>query len=532
MKNKKTVAIILYAIYAVALVLIITFGSHLGDGLVYKLENFFRHKNIGDVTVNIAPDTELLAGRDYYPQYTAHGHFVGSPGLRYTSLDPDYLSVAEDGKMRVSTDFDGEKIDVSLKLTSAYDEDFEKVFTFRFVKKYPSNFSVSYSVMGLGTDTGKLTVGVPVYVFSEIDKGEIYNVSDHTLIYDENYFTEGEHGSIVPTRATPEGVTLSFAVEYANGARVTSSTFRIDHANEQAKFDTVLLNGVRADRFVGVRGEDIELTLLSGDNEIATDYTLSFREKGDAKRNGKGGMYFSTAGDKEITVTLPNGYTQTVTTKIRNTVLKPMLSDPEAESTHVINVYKAHYETVNFYFDGDVTYDAITYEYDEEIMRFSATPRSFTIKPLRFGTTTLRLTIDDGYTKVTDEYTINIKRDPNLRYLISQDISGFVAKFFGHMALFAFLSLWSLNMFRYFYFDKKLLRFLLYTLTALPLAVITEVIQIFMEGRSAGFYDVLIDMAGFYLGTGALLLLCLIFRRIKERSRAKDTKDDETKTKA
>ena len=82
MKNKKTVAIILYAIYAVALVLIITFGSQLSKGIVYKLEVFFSHKNIGDVTVDIAPDTELLAGKDYYPQYTAHGHFVGSPGLR------------------------------------------------------------------------------------------------------------------------------------------------------------------------------------------------------------------------------------------------------------------------------------------------------------------------------------------------------------------------------------------------------------------------------------------------------------------
>lgn len=523
MKNKKTVAIILYAIYAVALVLIITFGSQLSKGIVYKLEVFFSHKNIGDVTVDIAPDTELLAGKDYYPQYTAHGHFVGSPGLRYTSLDPDYLTVADDGRIRANTDFEGDKIDVRLKLTSAYDEDFEKVFTFRFVKKYPSEFSVSYSVMGLGTDTGKLTVGVPVYVFSEIDKDQVYNVREHTLIYDEEYFTEGDHGSLVPIRPTPKGVLLSFAIEYANGARQTSSTFSIGHAYDQTEFDTVLLNGVSAESFVGIRGEDIELTLLCGGKEIATDYTLSFHEKGDAKRNGKGGMYFSSVGDKEITVTLPCGYTKTVKTKIRNTVSKPILSDQEAEKTHVINVYKAHYETVNFYFDGNVTYDTVTYEFDQEMMRLSSTPRSFTIKPLGFGTTTLRLTVDDGYTKFTEEYTVNIKRDPNLRYLISQDIDGFVAKVLGHMALFAFLSLWSLNMFRYFYLDKKLLRFLLYSLTSLPLAVITEFIQIFIDGRSASALDVLIDMTGFYLGTLAILLFALIVRKLKDRSRDENT---------
>lgn len=525
MKNKKRLAIILYAAYAVALVLVITFGTSLSHGIVYRLEVMFSKKNITDVTVDIPSDTELLAGRYYYPEYTPQGPFNGSPGLRYTSLDPEYLTVGDGGRLYASTDFEGDTFIGHVKVTSAYCEKLEKILTFKFVKKYPQNFEVSYSVKGIGSEAEELTVGVPVYVFSEIEKGSVYNVTDHVLIYDSEYFAEGDDGSLIPIRPTESGVTLAFAIKYGNGATASSNSFTIAERTVPDEFDEILLNGVRADEYVGERNRGIAITLLKDGEKIATDYTISLDMKGDANRDGKGGMYFITVGDKGLTVTLPGGYKKTVYPKIRNVVSAPILQDEEAERAHVIETLVSEYKTVSFYFDKDVGYDTVEYEFDEEMMRLSSSVRSFTIKPKKSGTTTIRMIIDDGYTRVCKEYTVNIGRNLNPIYLISKNVSNFVSKVLGHMSAFAILAFVSMNMFKYVSVENKLKRFVLYSLTALCVAVLTELIQMLDPDRTAGVLDVLIDMLGFYLGTVAVMLyrryvkkrLVKIFDKVKRK---------------
>ena len=514
MKNKKRFAIILYAAYALALVLLITFGTSLAGDIVYKLEVMFSKKNITDVTVDISSDTELLAGRYYYPQYTPTGPFTGSPGLKYTSLDPQILTVGDDGSIRASLDFEGDTFLGRVKVTSAYCEELEKIITFRFVKKYPQDFAVSYSVKGIGGESAELTVGVPVYVFSEIASGSVYNVSDHTLIYDSEYFTECEDGSLMPTKATEDGVTLAFSIEYGNGAIASSRSFTVRTAEEVCEFDEVLLNGVPADEFVGARNKGIAITLLKDGEEIATDYSISLDMKGDANRDGKGGMYFLTVGDKGLTLTLPGGYAKTVYPKIRNTILRPILTDAEQERTHEIHLLVSEYKTVNFYFDGQVGYDTVEYEFDEDMMRLGSSVRSFTIKPKKTGTTTIKLTIDDGYTRVCEEYIVHVRRNLNPIYIISKNVSNFVSKVLGHMSVFAVLAFVSMNLFKYVTVENKLKRFLLYSLTSLSVATLTELIQLLMPSRNAGVGDVLVDMLGFYFGTLAVLVFRCAARRL------------------
>lgn len=501
MKNKKTLAIILYAVYAVALVLIITFASSLSSGIIYKLEVMFSKKNITDVTVDISSDTELLAGRYYYPQYTPVGSFTGSPGMRYTSLDPEYLTVGDGGKICASTDFEGDTFYGRVKVASAYCESLEKIITFKFVKKYPENFSVSYTVKGLAKEVSELTVGVPVYVFSRISSDSDYNMSDYTLIYDKEYFAEGEQGSLVPIKSTEDGTLLAFSIEYGNGAIASSKSFTIAEKPLADEFDEVLLNGVPADEFVGERGKSISVTLLNGGEEIATDYAMSLDMKGDANRDGRGGMYFLTVGDKGLTITLPSGFSKTVYPKIRNTISRPILKNEEQEKTHTINLLVSEYKTVSFYFDKNVGYDTVEYEFDREMMRLSSSDRSFTIKPKKAGTTTVKLTIDDGYTRVSEEYTVHIKRNWNPVYLISSNVSGFVSKVLGHMTLFIVLAFLSMNLFKYVNVTGRVKRFAIYTLTALPVASLTEFIQFFIPNRNSTLSDVLVDMLGFYLAT-------------------------------
>ena len=516
MKNKKRTAIILYTLYTIGLILVITFGTSVAHQIIVAMEQKFSEKDITDVTTDISPDAELLAGRTYYPIYTAHGSFNSSPGLSYTSLDPEHLTVGDGGRIYADTDFEGDVFEGRVRVTSRYNDEFEKILTFRFVKKYPEEFTVSYSVKGLGEESDELTVGVPVYVFSTIKSGSVYNVSDHRIIYDTEYFTEGSDGSLIPTRATAEGETLTIAIEYGSGTRRESREFTVSDRAQLTEFDGVLLNGVPADEYVGVRGESIEIALTLGGERIATDYTISLEQSGDANRDGRGGMYFLTVGDKGMTLTLPSGYSMTVYPKVRNAISRPVLSDSEQERTHAITLYESEYKTVAFHFEGSVTYDEIIYEYDSEMMRFSSSPRSFTIKPKERGTTTLRLILDDGYTRVVEEYTVHIKRDLSLDYLISRDVSAFVSKVLGHTTFFIVLAFFAMNMFKYFDIKRRLVRFALYVLMGLPAAVLTEVIQMFMPDRHPQVSDVFIDLLGFLIGTLIILLIRLAKSKIRQ----------------
>ena len=529
MKNKRRIAIILYIVYVTVLVLAITFGTQVADVIIAKIQAVFYLKTIEDVTVDIPPDAELLAGKYYYPQYTAHGPFRGSAGLQYESLVPDYLSVTWSGKLYVEPSFEGDEIDVRVRVTSSYDKDFEKILTFRFVKKYPENFSVDYSVMGAGRETDVLYVGVPVFPFAEIAEDDEYNVTDHTVIYDSEYFTEGRGGSLVPTKATEPGVTLTFAIEYNNGARSVSESFVIEDTESPTDFDELRLNGVPASEFVGERGEDIEITLFKAGEPIATDYRLSFLKEDDAYRDGKGGMYFKTVGDKEMTVTLPSGYSVKIGFGIENKLLLPTIRDETVRETHVIEILTTDYKTFNFDFDGEVGYDTVTYEYDDEMLWFGNSTRTFTINPKTKGTTTLKLVIDDGYRRLEDTYTINIREDIRPLAYFSQHVASFVTKVLGHTAMFAVLALFSLNMFRYFAFDSKLKRYVLYCVCALPPAVLTELLQLFIPGRNGNVADVFVDMFGYLLGTGVILgLRCIYLKYVARREESAEMVKENT----
>lgn len=525
MKSKKIIAILLYAVYALGLVLAISFGTSVADEIIADMKDAFSKKNIDDVTVDIATDTELLAGKYYYPEYTAHGKFRGGAGLEYESLDPDYLVVSGSGKLYANTTFEGEKIDLRVRVTSEYDDDFEKVFTFRFVKKYPDDFSVSYSVMGSGKNTSVLHVGVPVFVYSEIAPGDEYNVTDHTIEYDERYFLRGDDGYIIPTRPTEDAETLTVAIQYKSGARAESEGFVIIDCTQPTEYDAIYLNGVPAEEFVGKRNEPIEITLYNDGELIATDYALSFGVKGDAKRDGEGGIRFTNVGDKSMTLKLPNGYAKTVEFGIENKLLLPTLKDETVRDTHIIHVMTSDMPTFHFDFDGAVGYDTVTYKYDATMTWVKASTRTFTLIPQTGGTTTITLVVDDGYRRIEDTYTVIIKEDIRPLAYISHHVTQFVTKVLGHLMMFSVLAYFAMNMFRYFSISDKRISFLLYTLTALPIAALTEIMQIFLPGRSPRFVDVVIDMAGFYLGTGIAILVIWGVRKCRSRYSIDD--DDE-----
>ena len=517
LRNKKKISIALYLLYAIFVTLFITYGTKVASEVKAVVQAILDRAEITDVTVSVSEDDVLMAGKYHYVTYTSYGDIRGDDGLEFESLDPEHLTVSGRGRLLASADFEGEFLLAKVRITSKFDDDFEKIVTFKFTKKYPDDFQCAYFVKGEGHSVDTLYVGVPVYAFSYVPGGwSTYNVKTYDLIYDERYFDKREDGALIPKAATPEGEQLSFAVRYDNGLYDESGKFVIkERAEEPDSFDTISIDNATSDNFVARRGYGFVLLVYKDGKSIPVDYTITCNGE-NVSITDAGHPYFNSVGDKEVTITLPNGFSKTFTIKVRNNISIPYVTDESVRETHQIKILDTDVMTYNVKFSSSsVTYDHLNFEYDKKMVEITSSGRSFTITPKSHGPTTFKLIIDDGYTRVEDTYTIEIEENKDIIAIIWKDVSLYVSKVLGHVALFALLALFSLNMFRFIYVLNPVARFALYSITALPIGIITEFVQLYIPGRTGRVQDVLIDMTGFYIGTVGVLFLTGCYKRIR-----------------
>lgn len=509
----KTLSKILYATYSLFVVLILVFGNDIVPVAIDSVKaQLTEKKEITDVDVHLE-ERELLAGRYYYPEYIPIGDFDGDAGLVYDSMDPDYLVVSGTGAICAKNSFEGESIEASVKVTSKYDKDFEKIITYRFVKKYPTEFNVRYFIKGHSFDTETLYVGVPVYVYSNVlSPNPPYNCTDYELVCNEDYFEREEDGALIPKRVTTSGETLNFIVMYGNGATAISKSFEIKEPEYQvAEVDEIKINNLVGDVIENVRGTPLVITLFKQGELVATDYSLKVEDESDVSMSLSGNYIFKTSGDKSVTITLPNGFSKTFLIKVRNIMSAPIFEDVSFQQNHYITMLDTETKTLRFNFERGVTYTTIKYEFDKEVIKVEPESNSFTITPKKDGVTTIKLILDDGVSIVEESYTVEIKNDTSIQATLLADINYWLPKFFGHGGLFVILALFSMFMFNYVEIDNIFARFGLYMLSGLSVALISEFIQIFIPLRTGSVGDVAIDMCGFIFGT----LFALLCRAIK-----------------
>lgn len=149
-------------------------------------------------------------------------------------------------------------------------------------------------------------------------------------------------------------------------------------------------------------------------------------------------------------------------------------------------------------FDEDATYKTVTYtSSNTEVLTIGS---DGTITPLMIGTSVITANIDDGDTiDVTYQLKITVDRTPAI-----EDINAFLIyfrKLVGHFGAFMLLAC-AATPFFLVAFDKKKW---LYSAPAavghgLLLAVTTELIQLFVPGRSGNWKDVWTDFRGYLYG--------------------------------
>ena len=511
----KTLSKILYVTYSIFLILILVLGTGIAVVAIdWAKAALTERKEITDVSVQLDED-ELLAGRYYTPKYTPTGDFTGDAGLEFTSMNPDYLTVSLVGAVNAKATFDGDSLDASIKITSKYDKDFEKIVTFRFVKKYPENVNAVYYMKGYGYSAKTLYTGVPVYAYSNIlTQNPPYNMVDYTIVYDEEYFDKTEDGALIPKRETVDGETLTFKAVYGNGMTVESVSFVIKAPdNAITDVDEIRVNNSLDDSIDLSRGSPILVYLYYKGKHVASDYSIAFTNEDGLAMNKAGMYYFKTPGDRSVTITLPNGLSKTVLLRVRNVISAPIIEDEEINQSRYITISDNSNRVVNYSFENEVTYKTLVLEYDKEIIRLTQGSSRLVITPLKAGTTTVKLIVDDGVDRFEESFTVEVKADNSIRVRLIKTVSYWLPKLFGHGGLFVVLAFFSMFMFYYLDVDNYFARFILYVLSGLSVAFISEFIQMFMPLRSASVVDIAIDMGGFIIGT----LLVLLGRLIRNK---------------
>ena len=534
--NTRKTAIMWYFLCALALIMILTYGSNVSHTVIEWVDTGLNGVEIKDVKVSIEDGAELLAGKSYSLNSEVTGKYRRFAGIEYTSLNPEYLTVSDDGVLYATKAFEGDTLEAGIKITSKYDTDYEKTLSFTFVKKYPSDFKIAYRLRGHSysyTNTGetvkKLYMGVPVYVYSYVTSTDPYNMGGYTIIYDEEYFEKRADGAYVPIKPTPAGETVRFGVTYGSDKIVETQDIvilpydlqavEIDNivfSAENAAGTPIIKNPTPDGVYEVEKGSNIVLDLYKNGEKVASDYTLTFSDPGDVTMSVAGNFSFKTPGKKTLTLTFPNGKEETIRISVRSYVTAPKITDTSVEKSKYIRISTTDVKKYSFTFDGDVTSTDVQYEYDASVISLTASSSGFTVTPVAVGATTLKMTVDDGVSRAETTYTVEVKEDRSLGTIIANNVKTFVSKVLGHGVMFFILAFFSMHMFKFLNVDNLILRFSIYTLSAFWVGCVSEYIQTFIPGRTGRFLDVLIDLTGFYIGTLIIVFSRCVINLVRE----------------
>ena len=509
--NKKR-AVILYITYSVLLVLVITFGSSVGNKLANSIKAVVLNNKITDVALDFDTTTPIEAGVVYEVDYTVLGKYIGNPDISFESTD-DALVITNGNKLKLypKAKFDGTETQVDLIITSGADPKFEKVVTFTVKKRYPDDFVAGFFTAGYGYEQPVLSVGVSVYPYTHVIDDGIY-INEYEILYDDEYITyDEEKKAYVPVKVTPDDVKLHFTVRYPDGRTADTPEFIVLPYTEATSFDEIRVSYDTVEEVHITTGGAIAPRLYSNGRPILSVVEIVASDDENITVGKSGAYIFEAPGNYTLTFTLPNGFSKTLPVYVRNVMALPILSGNAEINDHDITIIDSETSTkIDLKYPKDVTFITPEVIVDGSAANVTTAWKALNITPVKTGDITLTLVWDDGYDRITDTYSVKIIKNPNLAERIAESIEFFVSKILGHSTAFAILAVFTINLFKYIRIDNKVLEASVFFLSALPAAVLTEFIQSFMPHRFAKFTDVLIDTCGFLFGTiiYALIMYC------------------------
>lgn len=186
------------------------------------------------------------------------------------------------------------------------------------------------------------------------------------------------------------------------------------------------------------------------------------------------------------------------------------------ESLDTYTITNGISSTLKVNFLSNSTYKQATYtSLDESVLSIS---KDGIITPHKEGKTKISIVIDDGQIKIENiEINIQVKNQTLIKNLT--DFLVKTRKALGHFGAFMIMGIFStLTYMLYIKRNKWDLAILINLLQGFFLAMLTEIIQLFVPNRSGLFSDVLIDFSGFMISYLVLTIYILVCHNNKKKT--------------
>lgn len=159
---------------------------------------------------------------------------------------------------------------------------------------------------------------------------------------------------------------------------------------------------------------------------------------------------------------------------------------------------------------------------DETIARVTPYDLSGRVLGLKKGKVTITATSEANPT-LKESIELTIIETPYINDQNFNDFQGLVRKALGHFSLFFINGIFGFLTFYLFLKEKRIRNTLIFSLTiGLFIAIVSEVIQLFIPLRAGSFVDVIIDFSGYLTATLIMLLIVYLVKKSDDKKIARD----------
>lgn len=516
----KKISLIIFSIYTVFLVLFITFGSSAAAPIYAMMSKFIKKTEYNIRNIEFDLNDNYLIEKEYFLNYTVLPNKNVDYEIKFESLDPDIFTVDEKGyiygKRTTSDNTVGR-----LRITSNKDLNFEKIITLNFKKSYPTDIKVHLdSFYKKEEDIYTTYLNFPInFSYSNIPNTEITETKP-IIEFDESIFKKNSDYSLTPTTLTDETIVYLKQKDVVKEIKIKVINMNddLEMMEKNSSFNKIEFyqsgNNNNKD-FIYYTSSNISLRLLNDDFAIIVPYTVTSANE-EILKVANNYLIPQKAGIVDIMISLENGFNQTYTLILKNKLVSPKLEGLEIKNG-ACDILIGEKSLINFVFPNDAKYKQISVIYDNSCLTLTKTSElQYQLEGIKASSSVIKVIVDDGENKIETTYTINVNENKKVLFFVKSNLSTIVPKIMGHLVLFIVEGILALWVTLYYHSNKKVLSVVLFMALGLFLGSLTEVMQLFIPGRSGKIADVIVDFIGYLLGASLLWLVYIIFKNHKK----------------
>lgn len=524
MKTRKKISIILLIIWSILTILILTFGSGVSRRLINGLSNYFalKHTNPPVVVTDLEISTLdcYLIDTPYQLAIQSIPSTEEDLQLEFKSLNEEVFTVNSGGQIRGIRTNQMYTTGI-LEITSKKFPQLSKQVTLHFQKIYPDDVSILLSHKVELDTKQQIFVDVPFYVYYQFEcQNGSCTETKMEVEFDQDFLERQNEYKFVAKKTGKTKLVFNMN----NGDEIVirkEIELDVQDVNDEEKkiTDIQLTNEEKIElikenkTYTAYVGEKGILQLLYNETVSKAGYHLASSDPSVFCIDDYDDIYFVNAGKACLTITTDDQEVYPVWIEVKNDLCLPEINELENEKLYLKDEEQARITYQSFNRGIGVK---TSLEFDNQyITTIFIENQAYQIRPIRSGTTTMKVIVDDGVTHLEKEYIVEIAKNHSSKKAIHTFFSVFISKFVGHLGLFfmeALFALWVLS----YYHNKICIKLIIFTLIGFALGAITEWIQYFIPGRNGCMEDVAFDMIVYAL-SGAVVYAIIRIRKNKKR---------------